>query len=154
MSLLRTLDLAIDVATLKRDAASKTLGAAQQAEIAAQNQLKQLETYALETDIRWATQGKVCAVPELMRHHYQFVERLHHAIQMQQDILRQHAVVVENARTALLQTEIRVATLKQVSAKKHAAVTLEQRRREQKQMDELASVRFSSAGARQFNGGS
>jgi flagellar FliJ protein len=154
MSLLRTLALAIDVATLKRDAASKALGAAQQAEIAAQNQLKQLETYALETDIRWATQGKVCAVPELMRHHYQFVERLHHAIQMQKDILLQHAVVVENARNVLMQTEIRVATLKQVSAKKQAALTLEQRRREQKQMDELASVRFSSAGARQFNGGS
>ena len=154
MSLLRTLALAIDVATLKRDAASKALGAAQQAEIAAQNQLKQLETYALETDIRWATQGKVCAVPELMRHHYQFVERLHHAIQMQKDILLQHAVVVENARSVLMQTEIRVATLKQVSAKKQAALTLEQRRREQKQMDELASVRFSSAGARQFNGGS
>lgn len=154
MSLLRTLDLAIDVATLKRDDASKALGVAQQAEIAAQNQLQQLETYALETDIRWATQGKLCAVPELMRHHYQFVERLHHAIQMQKDILRQHAVVVENARKVLMQAEMRVATLKQVRAKKQAAVTLVQNRREQKQMDEIASVRFGSASARQFNGGS
>lgn len=154
MSLLRTLDLAIDVATLKRDGASKALGAAQQAEIAAQNQLKQLEVYALETDIRWATQGKVCAVPELMRHHYQFVERLHHAMHMQKDILLQHAVVVENARSVLVQTEMRVATLKQVRAKKQAAMTLVQNRREQKQMDEIASVRFGQAGARQFNGGS
>ncbi|MFZ4287645.1 flagellar export protein FliJ [Variovorax sp. HJSM1_2] len=151
MSLLRTLALAIEVATQKRDAASKALGAAQQAEIAAQNQLKQLETYAVETDMRWATQGKLCAVPELMRHHYQFVERLHHAMQMQREILLQHAAAVANARNVLLQAEMRVATLKQVCTKKQAVVTLTQRRREQKQMDELASVRFS---ARQFNGGS
>lgn len=153
MSLIRTLDLAIEVATLKRDEASKALGLAQQAEIGAQNQLQQLQTYALETDIRWATQGQICAIPELMRHHYQFVERLHHAIQMQKEILQQHAVVVSNARGVLMQTEMRVATLKQVREKKQAVVTTALRRREQKQMDELASIRFSSAVVRQFNGG-
>ena len=87
MSLLRTLGVAIDVASRKRDAASQVLGQAQQRQIAAQNQLNQLETYANETESRWASQAQICALPELMRHHYQFMERLNQAIQMQKQIL-------------------------------------------------------------------
>ena len=53
MTLLKTLAVAIDVAHLKRDEASRALGQAQQKYLGAKNQLEQLETYATETEDRW-----------------------------------------------------------------------------------------------------
>lgn len=153
MSLLRTLGVAIDVASRKRDAASQVLGQAQQRQIAAQNQLNQLETYANETEARWASQAQICALPELMRHHYQFMERLNQAIQMQKQILVEQNHWVEVARKGLLDADIRVATLRQVLANKQKEAARLQDRREQKELDEFASARFGQSVDRQFGGG-
>jgi len=153
MSLLRTLGVAIDVAGRKRDAASQALGQAQQRQIAAQNQLTQLETYAFETETRWASQAQICALPELMRHHYQFMERLNQAIQMQKQMLLEHVHWVEVAKKNLLEADIRVATLRQVLANKEKDAQLLQHRREQKQMDEFAALRFGKSIDRQFGEG-
>ena len=153
MSLLRTLGVAIDVACRKRDAASQLLGQAQQRQIAARNQLTQLETYASETEGRWASQAQICALPELMRHHYQFMERLNQAIQMQRQILDEQTHWVDVAKKGLLDADIRVATLRQVLAKKQQEAQRLQDRREQKQMDEFAALRFGKSIDRQFGGG-
>lgn len=153
MSLLRTLGVAIDVASRKRDAASQALGQAQQRHIAAQNQFSQLETYANETETRWASQAQICALPELMRHHYQFMERLNHAMQMQKQILVEQAHWVEVARKGLLDADIRVATLRQVLANKQKEAERLHNRREQKQMDEFAALRFGKSIDRQFGEG-
>ncbi len=153
MSLLRTLGVAIDVASRKRDAASQALGQAQQRQIAAQAQLTQLESYANETEARWASQAQVCALPELMRHHYQFMERLNQAIQMQQQILTEQTHWVEVARKGLLDADIRVATLRQVLVNKQKEAERLHNRREQKQMDEFAALRFGKSIDRQFGEG-
>ncbi|WP_394791795.1 flagellar export protein FliJ [Rhodoferax sp.] len=153
MSLLKTLALAVDVANLKRDAASRALGQAQQKYIAAENQLEQLETYASETETRWMSQAQTCALPELMRHHYQFMERLAQAIQMQQGILKEHVGWVEAAKKQLADAEIRVATLKQVCRQKQVEVDRLQSRREQKQIDEFAALRFGKSIDKQFGEG-
>ncbi|APW36647.1 flagellar export protein FliJ [Rhodoferax koreense] len=153
MSLLRTLGVAIDVASRKRDAASQALGQAQQRQIAAQNQLTQLETYANETEARWASQAQVCALPELMRHHYQFMERLNQAVQMQKQILAEQTHWVEVARKGLLDADIRVATLRQVLTNKQKEADRLHNRREQKQMDEFAALRFGKSIDRQFGEG-
>jgi len=153
MSLLRTLGVAIDVAGRKRDAASQVLGQAQQRHIAAQNQLTQLQTYADETEARWASQAQVCALPELMRHHYQFMDRLNQAIQMQKQMVLEQARWVELARKGLLEADIRVATLRQVLATKQKEAGRLQDRREQKQMDEFAAQRFGKSMDRQYGEG-
>lgn len=142
MSLLRTLALAVDVASFKRDTASRALADTQQKYLAAQDQLTQLESYAAETESRWMAQAQTCALPELMRHHYQFMERLAQAIQMQQGILADHARWVEQAKKQLSDAEIRVATLKQVCRNKQAEADRLLGRREQKQIDEFAALRF------------
>jgi flagellar FliJ protein len=150
MSLLKTLVVAVDVASLKRDAASRALGQAQQKYIAAHDQLTQLETYAAETEARWMAQAQTCAAPELMRHHYQFMERLAQAIQMQLGILADNARWVEAAKKQLTDSEIRVATLKQVRRNKQLEADRLQSRREQKQIDEFATQRFGKSIDQQF----
>jgi flagellar FliJ protein len=150
MSLLKTLALAVEVASRKRDAAHRALGQAQQKYIAAHDQLTQLETYASETETRWMTQAQTCAVPELMRHHYQFMERLAQAIQMQLGILADNARWVEAAKKQLADTEIRVATLQQVCRNKQLEADKLQNRREQKQIDEFAAQRFGKSIDQQF----
>jgi flagellar FliJ protein len=150
MSLLRTLALAVEVATRKRDAASRALGQTQQRQLAAAEQLTQLETYASETEARWMVQAQACAVPELMRHHYQFMERLAQAIQMQQGILADHARWVEAAKKQVTEAEIRVATLQQVCRNKQRDADRLQDRREQKQIDEFAAQRFGKSIDQQF----
>ena len=150
MSLLKTLAVAVDVASLKRDAANRTLGQAQQKYMAAHDQLTQLETYASETETRWIKQAQTCAAPELMRHHYQFMERLAQAIQMQLGILADNAHWVEAAKKQLTEAEIRVATLKQVCRNKQVEAERLQNRREQKQIDEFAAQRFGKSIDQQF----
>ncbi len=152
MSLLKTLHVAIDVAARKRDAASQALGQAQQREIAARQQMEQLQSYAQETEGRWASQAQICAMPELMRHHYQFMDRLSQAIEMQKGVLAEQSLWVERARKALLDAELRVATLRQVLRNKQAEVDLQLRRREQRQMDEMAAMRFGRGTEQSFGG--
>ncbi len=143
MSLLKTLQLAITVAGRKRDEAGQALAQAQQRQLAAQQQLEQLRGYAHETEARWASQARVCAMPELMHHHYQFMARLDQAVQMQQRAVADQAQWVALAQKALLAAELRVATLRQVLAHKQAEIDRVQRRREQRQMDEMAANRHA-----------
>ena len=93
-----SVQLATDVAERKRDAAGRELVLAQRAHRFAQDQLDQLETYAIETIARWTAVAQVSATPVLMRHHYQFMERLNQAIQMQKQILVEQNHWVEVAR--------------------------------------------------------
>lgn len=150
MTLLKTLAVAVNVAGGKRDAASQAVGHAQQRYIAARDQLNQLETYAKETEDRWMKQAQTCALPELMHHHYQFMERLEQAKQMQQGMLAEEARRVDAAKKQLADAEIRLATLKQVCRKKQLDADRAQSRREQKQTDEFAAQRFGKSMDQQF----
>lgn len=150
MTLLKTLAVAVSVASSKRDVASQAVGHAQQRYIAARDQLHQLETYAKETEDRWMVQAQACAVPELMRHHYQFMERLEQAIQMQRGMLADEARRVDGVKKQLADAEIRLATLKQICRRKQQEVDRAQSRREQKQTDEFAAQRFGKSMDQQF----
>lgn len=153
MSLLRTLRLAIDVATRRRDAASQAMAQAQARQIAAQQQMEQLKSYANDTEQRWASQAQICALPELMRHHYQFMERLGQAILMQEGVVAEQARWVALARKALLEADLRVETLRRLLRNKEAEAAQVQQRREQRQMDEMAATRFGRTAGRGFSGG-
>ena len=87
MSAIKSFLLAIEMATRKRDQANQDVMHVQSGHLFAQNQLTQLETYAAETESRWTAAAQISTSPELMRHHYQFMGRLHHAIGLQQGVL-------------------------------------------------------------------
>jgi len=140
MSAIKSFLLAIEMATRKRDQASQGLMHAQNAHLFAQNQLTQLETYANETELRWTAVAQVSTSTEMMRHHYQFMGRLHHAIGLQKGALENESRKVDVAKRLVLDAEFRLAGLKQVLNKKQADLASLQSRREQKQMDEFAAM--------------
>ncbi|MDP2367621.1 flagellar export protein FliJ [Rhodoferax sp.] len=143
MTAASSVQLATDVAERKRDEAALELVQAQRTHRFAQDQLDQLDTYAAETIARWTVAAQVSATPELLRHHYQFMERLHHAIGLQRGVMVGESVQLELAGQVLLQADFRLAALKQVLRKKKADMMRLQIRREQKQMDEFAALQFA-----------
>ena len=141
MSALKNLLVVIAVATGKRDQAAKNLFQVQRNLTFSQGQMNQLETYARETETRWMVAGQASTTPELMRHHYQFMARLQHAIGLQQGVLDQAARHLALEEKLLLDAEIRLSGLKTALEKKRASLALVQHRREQKQTDEFAASR-------------
>lgn len=140
MSELRSILLAIDMATRKRDQLAKDAARMEQTLQFAKGQMNQLEGYAAETDVRWEHMGSAGRSAELLRHHYQFMERLQHAIGLQSGVMERTGQQVESAKQLLLQAECRLAGLNQVLKNRQAALQLREQRREQRQTDEFAAM--------------
>lgn len=152
MSILKSVALAIDLATAKRDQAGRVLAQLNRAHVFAQDQMTQLEVYAAETDTKWTTAAQISATPELMRHHYQFMGRLYQAIALQKDVLENSNIKMSAAKQQLLEADFRLASLKMVLDKKKADLSQLQSRREQKQMDEFAAMQTSRTAGESFTG--
>jgi flagellar protein FliJ len=135
----KSLLLAIDLATSRRDEALAQLQRTVHSEAFAQDQMNQLQQYAQETESRWMQGAQVSTSPEMLHHHYQFMARLSQAMTLQDGVLASNRQRVEAARELLMQAEFRLASFKQVLATRQAAVTKTRQRQEQKQMDEFAS---------------
>lgn len=152
MSVLKSVALAIELATAKRDQAGRVLVQLNRSHVFAQDQMTQLEVYAAETDTKWTTAAQISATPELMRHHYQFMGRLYQAIELQKDVIANSDLKVASAKQQLLEADFRLASLKLVLAKKKADLSQVQSRREQKQMDEFAAMQTSRSAGGCFTG--
>jgi flagellar FliJ protein len=152
MSELKSVLLAIDVATQKRDQAIGRLVQAQRACQAAQDQLDQLSSYATDTEAKWSAAVRVSVSPELMRHHYQFMDRLRHAIGMQDAAVGELQLKTEEARRKTMQAEGRLAGLQKVLKNKQAQHAARTSRREQRQMDEFAALQYGRLHVRYPNG--
>ncbi|MBL5979246.1 flagellar export protein FliJ [Comamonas sp. NyZ500] len=142
MSSLNALNVAIEAAERKRDAARTTMQERQRAQQAAQAQMDQLQGYVLEMQARWGAQEGLAVQPEVMHHQYQFMERLQHAIGLQTRVVADQGIRLETARQALLAAELRVTSLQKVVQARRRDVALAQMRREQKDTDERATMAF------------
>jgi flagellar FliJ protein len=142
MSSLNALQVAIDVAARRRDEALQALMQQQRMQQAGQAQLDQLSLYADQTQQRWGARADTLVQPEVMRHHYQFMGRLDEAIGMQGSVVHNQGVRVELARKALLDAELRLASLKKLVERKQKELAQLQMQREQKQTDERAAMQF------------
>lgn len=146
MSALNSVALAIEVATRARDQADQAWVQARRAVSQAQAQLDQLESYAADTEARWATAAAATVSAELMSHHQHFMVRLRHAIGLQGGVILDLERHAETARQRRVQQEIRVKALQQLLDQKRAALAQRQARLEQKQMDELAVLGHARRG--------
>jgi flagellar FliJ protein len=145
MSSLNALNVAIEAAERKRDAARTAMQERQRAQQAAQAQMDQLQGYVLEMQARWGAQEGLAVQPEVMHHQYQFMERLQHAIGLQTRVVADQDIRLETARQALLAAELRVTSLQKVVQARRRDVALAQMRREQKDTDERATMAFFDA---------
>ncbi len=145
MSSLKAFQIAVEMAERQRDAARQAVQDVERAHQAARQQLDQLEGYAAETQGRWGFSADAAIKPEVMYHHYQFMDRLSHAIGMQGGVIEGHAGRAQAAAQALLQAELRLASLKKVLEKRQREIDLVQTRREQKETDERAAIQSARA---------
>lgn len=141
---LRALTVAVEAAERKRDDARRVLQDTQAAQQAARSQLDQLQDYARETEGRWGMKANTSVQPEVLFHHYHFMARLDHAAGIQAGVVDSHASRVEAARRALLDAELRLASLRKVVDRRRREHELAQMRTDQKQTDERAALRYSS----------
>ena len=140
MSALKSILLAIDVATRQRDEVGKGLAQIRRNWHGAQEQIGQLESYAADTESKWAVSSQVRATPEVMQHYYQFMERLQQAIGLQRQVVSGLEHEFSAAKKLLLGADIRLASLNQLLAKRQSAVQRIEAGRDQKQMDEFAAL--------------
>jgi flagellar FliJ protein len=140
MSALKSLGLALDVATTRRDEAARALGRQFERHRQAQAQLEQLESYAVETTTRWAPGTRQQPSPESIFHYYQFMDRLQQTVALQRKAMADIERDVAAARSVLAQAEVRIASLRQLRDLRLAEIARAQALREQKQTDEFAAL--------------
>ena len=140
MSALKSILLAIDVATRQRDEVGKLLAQIQRNWHGAQDQIEQLESYAADTESKWAVSSQVRATPEVMQHYYQFMERLQQAIGLQRHVVSGVEQELTAAKKLLLGADIRLASLNQLMEKRQTGIQRIQAGRDQKQLDEFAAL--------------
>lgn len=134
------LQQALELAQARRDAAAQALASSRQAWLAGQVQLDQLKSYSQESGGRWSTRSGSCT-PDLMRHHYQFMERLNHAISLQSRIIAEQGESIAREAAALREAEGRLESLRQLCLARRREWQRAQDLREQKLSDERATLR-------------
>ncbi|MDD2711808.1 MAG: flagellar export protein FliJ [Simplicispira sp.] len=145
MSSLGALSVAVELALRKRDEARRVLQDALRAQQAARDQMAQLQGYAQETQNRWGMRANAQVQPEVMYHHYQFMDRLHHAMALQTTVVNDHEGRIGAAQQALLATELRLSSLEKLTEKRRKEFEQLQARRDQKQTDERAALQYRAA---------
>jgi flagellar FliJ protein len=112
----------------------------------------QLQSYAGDTDAKWAGATSRVLSTELIRHHYQFMARLQNAIDLQLGVVAQTREQLEQAKQHLLQAEFRMSSLSHLLKARQDAVRVREARREQRQSDEFAALVHARTRAKAFNG--
>lgn len=138
----RGLELAIELAMKNRDKCQTALAAARRSLQHDQEQRHQLQAYADDKDRRWLEAGSTQFSAELVKHHYQFMERLQQAVGMQSDVIRNAESVAGKAKAALMEAEVRLAALQEVLQLRSRAREALVSKREQKQTDEFAAHQY------------
>ncbi len=140
MSSLKSLSLAIELATLARDQALTQWQNTLRAQAHGMDQMAQLKQYAGETEQRWNQASQRSTGPELLHHHYQFMGRLYQAITLQEGTLDAASQRVAFAKRKQVEAELRLASLQKLLDKKRLELRRQHLRLEQKHMDEFAAL--------------
>jgi flagellar FliJ protein len=152
MSALKSVLLAIEHASIQRDEMAKATARVERNLGFAHEQMAQLQGYAADTDRRWTGSSSRALSGELVRHHYQFMDRLQQAIGLQSDVIVGVVRQLEQAKLNLLQAEFRLSGLNQILKVRQAGLQRVKRRSEQRQTDEYAALVYSRNKARPMSG--
>lgn len=123
----------------ERDALAVDSQSATVAQRTASAQLDQLMSYRRDYEKRWAHQFRTDGRMELVNCYRGFMERLTHAVETQRHIAQQADGVLEQARLALRDAEVRVASVRKLIERRVAEVRIAGDRREQNACDEFAA---------------
>jgi flagellar FliJ protein len=152
MSQLRSILLAIEHASIQRDHLAQAAAAVERNLRFAHQQMTQLAGYAADTDARWIGSAAREISAQIIRHQYQFMDRLQQAIAMQTGVIAGVVQQLDQAKADLLQAEFRLSGLNQILKTRKAAILRVQQLREQRQMDEFAAMQHARNRAAPMSG--
>ena len=153
MSDLRSLQVLLEHEQRRRDEAQARLRQAQARLEQAQRQADQLGGYRGEYQQRWTSQFSHGGTDMALLQCYQsFGERLHQAVDQQQQVRALAQTQLDRAREALLAQELRLAAVGKLIERRQAAARQLEEKREQKRNDEAAS-RSAASGSWNHPGG-
>jgi flagellar FliJ protein len=122
-----------------RDAALAAHRRAQVAHEAALAQASQLVDYRREYEQRWGMRFSTAGHIELVQSYHGFITRLTQAVEHQQRVAAHASGQVDRAGAALVEAEMRVASVRKLIERRVQEVQRAGERREQRQLDELAA---------------
>lgn len=123
----------------ERDAALAESQRCTQAHGAAQSQADQLVAYRRDYEQRYAEKFKQEGGMELLHVYRSFMDRLNVAVDQQQRVAQHTHLKAEQARAALIEQEVRVASVRKLIERRQHEARLAADRRDQKQTDEFAA---------------
>lgn len=139
MSILQPLMSLLGQIERERDDLALACQRAAQAQQTAAAQAQQLLTYRQDYEKRWAHQFRTDGRMELVNCYRGFMERLTQAVDQQRAVAARADTELENARVALREGEMRVASVRKLIERRVAEAQVTAQRREQKASDEFAS---------------
>jgi len=123
----------------ERDAALAQQQRAQAAHQAAQAQAAQLVDYRREYEQRWGQRFSSAGHIELVQSYHGFMNRLTQAVEHQARAAAQASVQLDRACAALVEREMRVASVRKLIERRVHEMQTHSARREQRQLDELSA---------------
>ena len=135
---LSTLHALLDRATAERDRCAADLRRAEDLSSHQRAQGRQLADYREEYTQRWSRQFGQGGTMEIVQCYQSFMQRLDEALAQQQRHIDAAERGVTAVRQALLQAELRVASVKKLIERRQAEQARQQERRDQRQTDETA----------------
>ena len=139
MSILQPLMSLLGQVERERDDLALACQRAAQAQQTAAAQAQQLLSYRRDYEQRWAHQFRTDGRMELVNCYRGFMERLTQAVDQQCAVAARAGTELENARVALREGEMRVASVRKLIERRVAEAHVTAQRREQKASDEFAS---------------
>ncbi|MDZ5460605.1 flagellar export protein FliJ [Azohydromonas lata] len=147
MSELRSLYTLLEHEQRQRDELLAQMRQAQARLLQVQTQAEQLDHYRGEYQQRWTTQFSSAATGAALLQCYQsFGERLHQAVDQQQQAQSLASTQCERARQALQAQELRVAAVGKLIERRLAQARAAENKRDQKRNDEAAARLATSSG--------
>lgn len=139
--------------TSERDRAAAALQRAREAAERARMQAEQLQQYRRDYQGRWSPQARGHSSVELLHSFRAFMQRLDDAMAQQHDQVSMLDAQCARAQAALHACERRLASLRVLIERRHALALQQQRRREQKELDEFALRRATAQPGNAMRGG-
>ncbi|WP_382161793.1 flagellar export protein FliJ [Hydrogenophaga sp. ANAO-22] len=138
MTALNTLNKVVELAEKRRDEALGVVAQMQRELKLAQDQMDQLQAYALEAEARWVTRSATGVDPALLMHHREFMHKIYHAVEFQRGVLADRQRLIDTAQEQVHVTERDLSGLRKFTDRKVQAIAHKAQRQEQKQTDEMA----------------
>lgn len=123
----------------ERDAALQRQQRAQSDHMAAIAQGEQLVAYRRDYEQRWGERFSSAGHIELVHSYHGFMTRLTMAVEHQQRVVDTASGTLERACAALVEQEMRVASVRKLIERRVHEMQRQSDRREQRQLDELAA---------------